>query len=102
MKYIKHFEKLDDDYKVGDVVRVILYGITSDETRDFVNSNPGVIININIPETDYYPYVIDFIDKLPNKPNSTYVFTKSEIERRATPEEIELLNIKIELKKYNI
>ena len=102
MKYIKKFENSNTQYKVGDIVRVTIKDTISDNTKNFVNSNPGKIISIDNIMRDPYPYSIDFIDNIPEQTYSTFVLKKDEIIRLATPEEIKFFNTKKEASKYNL
>ena len=103
MIYIKKFENSYTQYKIGDFVRVLTKNKIIDDIRDFVNSNTGKIVYIdNSLNNNSYPYEIEFPENIPNRNNSKFVFTKKEISRLATPEEIEMFNIKKEMSKYNL
>jgi len=85
MKYIKKFENIDNDYKVGDYLKLRY------------SSRIFKIIEINYKWNN--PYKLEFYL---NGKLSNMNCINNDIERFATPLEIESMELKINTNKYNL
>jgi hypothetical protein len=76
MKYLKTFEDINDEPKVGDYVR--LYGEDFvDKLKDFLIHNIGQIVDIN-KELDF-PYGVKFENEVPTNDDYIMYFEIDEI-----------------------
>ena len=104
MKYLKSFEQIGDDPKIGDYVKVDSSKMK--ELKDFFDNNIGRIKKIETNElrSGGYPYQVYFDEKIPNSilgPSDSYMSFRS-IEFLAWASDLETLKINIVANNYNI
>jgi hypothetical protein len=100
MKYIKKYENINSDLKVGDYV-LIKSTFSIEKLKDFINKTIGQITQIDIDNIVYVKYtkipfeLIQYFDANGGR----YFQNKQIIE---FDKDIEKLKLKIDSKKYNI
>jgi hypothetical protein len=103
MKYIKKFEDVSNEWTEGMYVvlnldKIIKNYIEDNDKKpikkDLPDDNVGLIFNIR-PE-EKYPFAIKF------HTDTIFEVNEDEIEREATPEEIDYIKMKMTSKKYNL
>lgn len=106
MKYLKLFEELEREpkYKIGDYVSLKI----TDDAWNVYTIVKIVNINSNENEEDREEREIDYhvetfyTNRVMKGQITQFWVDESEIERKATPEEIEKYELYIDTKKYNL
>lgn len=111
MKYLKLYENIEHKFEIGDYVMCQDRIFGRDKKliitlNKFLSENVGKIISY-IPSD--YPYAVEFyFEKLPEMLEDHFDekkrrgFAEDEIVRKATPEEIDNLEMQKNAKKYNL
>lgn len=119
MKHLKLYEDIETEIQLGDYIvckdELFEYPTKNNDKDfvDFISNNIGRFVEIN--DGDRYAHQYKYLVQYQNVPknlsdyfdlykgyNSLRAFSRSEIIRKATPEEIEELKIKNDAFKYNL